>query len=414
MSKAAPIAVVGAGVVGIACARALQRVGRSVLVLDPLEPGAACSAGNAGRIATELIQPLARPATAAALPRLLHDPLGPLTLKPAGLPALLPWMARFAFASLPRRFAAGTAALAELLRPAWPAWREEIAASGLDDLFVSAGAMTLYESARSAPAARREARDLAAHGIPFQDLSGKVAAERVPGMAVPVTAGRLYPATVHVRDPLALTQALARRFAAEGGRIERLSATGFDVADGIVRAVRTQSGGIEVAGLVLAAGAGASTLARALGANAPLARERGYHAMVPSADLPIELPITFAERGFVMTPMEGGTRLAGTVELGAGASPDWRRADILLMHARELFRRPSLAAASRWHGDRPTLPDYLPMIGRAPRARNAVLALGHQHLGLTLAAITGRLVAELIADAPPSVNLAPFRAERFG
>jgi D-amino-acid dehydrogenase len=164
--------------------------------------------------------------------------------------------------------------------------------------------------------------------------------------------------------------------------------------------------------LVLAAGAGAGELAARLGAHAPLTRERGYHAMLAPEALALELPVTFAERGFVATPMSGGIRLAGTVELGAGKAPDWRRAAILLDHVRALFGR-EFEATSRWFGDRPTLPDYLPMIGPAPRAGNAVLALGHQHLGLTLAAVTARLVAALVAGAPPMLDLAPFRTDRF-
>ncbi len=151
-----------------------------------------------------------------------------------------------------------------------------------------------------------------------------------------------------------------------------------------------------------------------LGARAPLTRERGYHAMVADDALAPGLPVSFAERGFVVTPMQAGTRLAGTVELGAAAQPDWRRADILLTHARALFGKPELAASSRWFGDRPTFPDYLPMIGTAPGARNAVLALGHQHLGLTLAAITGRLVTDCLLRGSLPDRYAACRPGRFG
>ncbi|MGB8839601.1 MAG: FAD-dependent oxidoreductase, partial [Aliidongia sp.] len=215
-------------------------------------------------------------------------------------------------------------------------------------------------------------------------------------------------------DPHGVVRGLAERLSADGGKFAWREVTGFDIVENTVRAIQSGECYWAIDHVVLAPGAEAAGLTGQLGAVVPLTRERGYHLMLQPAALDLTVPVTFAERGFVMTPMNAGIRLAGTVELGAGAAPDWRRAEILARHARRLFGRPDLAAASRWHGDRPTLPDYLPMIGPSPRASNAVLALGHQHLGLTLAAITGALVADLIAGRPPAVPLAPFRTDRFG
>jgi len=304
------------------------------------------------------------------------------------------------------------APLAMLLARADTAWTDEIEASGLGLLFRRKGSLVLYEQDPAEGIA--EAKILAAHGVRAEMLSAKQAADRVPGLAVPVTGGRFHPDAYHTVDPHALVLALAQRLAAGGGRIERLAVTGFDLADGLVRALHAGGNRLSFDHVVLAAGAGAAPLAAQLGARAPLTRERGYHLMLKPNSLQLDLPVTFAERGFVATPMSAGIRLAGTVELGAGRTPDWRRAEILFQHAGRLFGRHSLTGTTRWYGDRPTLPDYLPMIGAAPRARNAVLALGHQHLGLTLAAVTGRLVADLIAGRPSDLPLAPFRAGRFG
>ncbi|MEI9986984.1 MAG: FAD-dependent oxidoreductase [Aliidongia sp.] len=184
-------------------------------------------------------------------------------------------------------------------------------------------------------------------------------------------------------DPHSLVLALAQRLAADGGRIERAAVTRLEVAGNSVQALHAGGSRRVFDYIVLAAGADAAPLARQLGARVPLTRERGYHLMLRASALDLGLPVTFAERGFIATPMRAGIRLAGTVELGAGAVPDWRRADILFRHAGRLFGRSSLTGAGRWYGDRPTLPDYLPMIGPAPRAGNAILALGHQHVGLT-------------------------------
>ena len=327
---------------------------------------------------------------------------------------MVPWMVGFAAAAAPHRLRAGTDALGSLLRRAWPAWRGEIAASGLGDLFVSRGSLHLFERVATLSVAEAEGRVLAGQGVAFEDLSASAARARVPGLAVQVAGGRYFPGNTHVRDPRAVVNRLADRFVADGGRIERQFVAGFDIAGGKVHAVRTPTGELEVGGVVVAAGADAGRLGRMLGAVTPLTRERGYHVMVASDDLPLDQPVACAERGFVLTPMSMGTRLAGTVELGGGEAPDWRRADILLTHASALFGKPSLAITDRWFGNRPTLPDYLPMIGPAPRAANAVLALGHQHLGLTLAAITGALVTELVQGTPPSLDIAAFAAGRFG
>jgi D-hydroxyproline dehydrogenase len=405
------VAIIGAGIIGMATARALQRRGHQVTVFDPEPPGSGCSFGNAGHIALDHIRPLARPDVLLSLPKLLLDPLGPLCLKPAGLPRLLPWMLRFAAAARPKRVAAGTAALAGLLARADAAWTEEIEASGLALLFRRKGSLVLYEHDPAEGIA--EAKSLAAYGVRTEMLSAVEAAARVPGLAVPVTGGRFHPDAYHTVDPHGLVLALVQRLVRDGGRIERAAVTGFDLADGMIRALHAGGNRLSFDHVVLAAGAGAAPLAAQLGARAPLARERGYHLMLTPSSLTLDLPVSFAERGFVATPMSAGIRLAGTVELGAGAQPDWRRAEILFRQAGRLFGRHSLTGTTRWYGDRPTLPDYLPMIGPAPRARNAVLALGHQHLGLTLAAVTGSLVAEIIGGKPNAVPMAPFRANRF-
>ena len=406
------VAIIGAGIIGMATARALQRQGHQVTVFDPEPPGSGCSFGNAGHIALDHIRPLARPDVLLSLPKLLLDPLGPLCLKPAGLPRLLPWMLRFAAAARPSQVAAGTAALAGLLAQADAAWTAEIEASGLGLLFRRKGSLILYEKDPAEGIA--EAKILAAHGVRAELLSAQEAASRVPGLAVPITGGRFHPDAYHTVDPHGLVLALAQRLAAEGGRIERAAVSGFDLADHTVRAIHAGGNRLSFDHVVLAAGAGAAALAAQLGARAPLTRERGYHLMLKPNSLELDLPVTFAERGFVATPMSAGIRLAGTVELGAGQAPDWRRAEILFNHAGRLFGRHTLTGTTRWYGDRPTLPDYLPMIGPAPRARNAVLALGHQHLGLTLAAVTGTLVADIIAGRPGGVSMAPFRTDRFG
>ena len=308
---------------------------------------------------------------------------------------------------------AGTAALAGLLGAALPEWRRLLAGAGLADMLRQQGALVVMETARGVAAAAAEGLVLAAHGVAFEDLSGAAVRARLPGLAAMPAGGRVYPWAAHVVNPFRLVQALAERVCADGGRLTAEPVTGFRREGPRVAAVLTAGGETLVDAVVLTAGLGSPALARMLGLHLPMTAERGYHAMLPPGALAVDGPVTFGERGFVVTPMEHGIRLAGTVELGAGRrAPDWARADILTEHVRRLFGL-ELSATGRWQGDRPTLPDYLPALGGVPSAENLVVAAGHQHLGLTLAAVTGRIVTGLLSGEDPEQDLGPFDPGRF-
>src|SRR5229473_916913 len=336
MSAGQAIAVIGAGVVGVACARALQRAGHDVTIYDPEPPGRGCSFGNAGHIAVDHIRPLARLDVLAQVPRMLTDPLGPLAIRWRDAPRLVPWLARFALAARPAQVERGTAALAALLRGVTAAWAEEARGSNLVGLFRAKGALVVYTSEGAFRAAAGERALQRRHGIAVETMDGDAARAMAPGLNAAIRHATYYPASQHVADPLTLTLGLVEAFRREGARFE--------------------------------------------------------------------VPITWGERGFVLTPMDGGIRLAGTVELAAAdAPPSWARAELLTRQARKLFPGLTGRELSRWMGLRPTLPDYLPVIGRSPRQRNLYLALGHQHIGLTTATMTARLIGDLVAGRPPAI-----------
>ena len=159
--------------------------------------------------------------------------------------------------------------------------------------------------------------------------------------------------------------------------------------------------------MVIAAGRASGELTRLLGFNAPLVAERGYHVMLAPDNVRFDLPVSPAERGFFITPMEEGLRVAGTVELAAPHQPpSWHRADLLVRHLKDIFPGVGGAEQSRWIGERPSLPDFRPAIGRAPRLANVYCGYGHQHVGLTLATATGRLIARQMAgeELPEAVR----------
>jgi D-amino-acid dehydrogenase len=416
METDAPIIVIGAGIVGAAIARALQRAGHAVTLVDSAEPGRATSFGNAGFIAIDHLLPLARPSTLRRVPKMLSDRDGPLTLHLASLPWLLPWMARFALAAYStREVRKGVESFGVLMAEANIAWKAEIQASGLGEIFRSRGALYVYEN-EAAFAAGAEERDLQkAKGTEFEVIDGARARELAPGLSDRIVRGVYYPHGMHTTNPYRVVEMLAERFTADGGTVERGRVRGFRRDGAQVTAVRLTERDLPARAVVIAAGRASGELARLLGFNAPLVAERGYHVMLAPDNVRFDLPVSPAERGFFITPMEEGLRVAGTVELAAPHQPpSWHRADLLVRHLHDIFPGVGGAERSRWIGERPSLPDFRPAIGRAPRLSNVYCGYGHQHVGLTLATATGRLIARQIAGEQLPEALDACDPGRFG
>jgi len=222
----------------------------------------------------------------------------------------------------------------------------------------------------------------------------------------------------HTVDPGGLVAALASAVGSDGGKIVRTKATGFKIENGKLLAVATDSGEIPADAAVIAAGAHSKALAKQAGDNVPLETERGYHLVVRDSDVLPRVPTTDSEFSFVATPMADGLRLAGTVELaGLKAEPNWERSRMLLGRAANLF--PGLSKnipedrLSMWMGHRPSLPDSLPVLGSSTRSRDIIHAFGHQHVGMTAAPYTGKVVADLVSGQPSPIDLTPFRPDRF-
>jgi D-amino-acid dehydrogenase len=416
MTTEAPVIVIGAGIVGTATARALQRAGHSVTLLDSAEPGRATSYGNAGFIAIDHVLPLARPSTLKRLPQMLMDRTGPLTVHLPSLPYLLPWMARFARAAYSTaEVRKGMDAFGSLMAEANIAWKAEIQASGLGELFKSRGALYVYES-EAAFAAGAEERELQkAKGTNFEIVDGNRARELAPGLSSHIVRGVFYPHGMHTINPYRVVTTLAERFTADGGSLQRGRVRGF-VRDGNrVTGVQLTDTTLPAKAVVIAAGRASGELTRLLGFNAPLVAERGYHVVLAPDNVRFDLPVSPAERGFFITPMEEGLRVAGTVELAAPHQPpSWHRADLLVQHLKAIFPGVGGAEQSRWIGERPSLPDFRPAIGRAPRLANVYCGYGHQHVGLTLATATGRLIARQMDGEELPATLAGCDPGRFG
>lgn len=404
------VAIAGGGAVGLACAFALADAGYAAVLFDPA-PGRGASSGNAGGITPGWVAPLATFSTLRAVPGMLRDPLSPLAIRPAYLPRLLPWLLRFAVAA--SRAEQVSRALAALTLTAYEDWSAFAARAGVSALLRRQGLLYAYASKASRDAAESGHAFRRRRGVRLEAFDG-AALRRFAPMLAPDYCHAVYaPDAGHFADPSALCDGLAAAFVAKGGRIVEESVddvrsvpAGFDIA--------TKTATWRAARFVLCAGAHSRPLARKLGARVPLDVERGYHAMLPDPGIDLPAQMIDGEGKYALTSMPGGLRVAGTVEFaGLDAPPDWRRAERLMANARRLLPDLRVRDPAFWMGFRPSLPDGLPIIGPAPADKRAIFAFGHAHLGITLAAITASLVAELVAGRAPRIDLAPYAADRF-
>jgi len=290
-----------------------------------------------------------------------------------------------------------------------------LALAGAADMLRSDGVLHVYESAAEQAAAQPGWQARADHGIAFTHLHGPAAiAELQPGLSPALVAATFVPGWKTVSDPLEVTEALARQFERQGGRIRRADATALvPGTDGVGVPLR-DGPTLRARHVVVAAGAWSHHLARTLGDRLPLETERGYNTTLPVGAFDLKRQITFGGHGFVVTPLACGVRVGGAVEFaGLDAPPNFARAAALLAKAKRFMPGLRTEGGIEWMGFRPSLPDTLPVIGPAADDR-VVYAFGHGHLGLTQAAATARIVADLMAGRPAALDLAPFRPQRFG
>lgn len=408
------VAVIGAGVVGLACASYLQMRGFSVTVIDPRPPGEHCSFGNAGCFSRASFLPLGLPGMWKQVPGWLLDPKSPLSIPFHYGPRIAPWLWRLHRSSSLARVNHIADALYPLMDAAIEKWRPLAAWAGVPELIVQKGYAFAYESEAAflGDALGRKMR--IERGVKIEVISGPAVREFEPTLSPSITHLVFMPEQGHCPNPLRLSQALAGRLQAEGVQFVRHAAKGFDCLDGRVVRVVTDNGAVETDAVVIAAGAHSNALSSQLGSNVPLETERGYHVMLDSPSVAPRIPIMSGEGKFFATPMEGGLRLAGTVELaGLNAPPNYRRADALIESGKRLFPSLTHGKVERWMGHRPSLPDSKPVISRSQQIPNAFFAFGHGHVGLTAAAPTGEIVADLVAGRSPFMEIKGFAENRF-
>lgn len=417
------VAVIGAGIVGVCSALYLQREGFNVELIDAKGIGEGCSKGNAGHFATEQVFPLADKGLLWQLPSMLLDPTGPFRIRLSYLFKALPWFTRFLFNMRSQKFENHKQALMALNEQALDAYQPLLKAAGLQHLVCQKGSLLTFESGDES---LWQAQWYHYHnnGIRVDLLNRKQTLALEPQLSEKVKAALYFKDVAHTHDPEVLCKSLGEYFLSQGGRLKtesvRLVQTRDKTDSNSDIKLSFDKGHGYYDKVVIAAGAWSKRLLTPLKYKVPLDTERGYHLMMPLPNMddnPITRPVASYDRKFIMTPMQKGLRLAGTVEFaGLNAKMNNKRADILEPHAKKLLQKiPDVGTKDehRWMGFRPSLPDSLPVIGQAPKHQNLYFAFGHQHLGLTQAAITGQILAQSIATGNSDIDLKPYCISRF-
>lgn len=407
--------VVGAGAVGVSTALWLLRDGHDVTLIDRVAPGTGCSFGNAGLIQTGACVPIATPGVLRQVPQMLLDPAGPLIIRWQHLASLVPYLWHFVGAAHPSRVEAISIALQTILNHAEQHYRDLLEAAGASHLLKRTGELYVYEKPAAYLGAKpwhdlRRKRGVEVVEIPAEELR-----QLEPALAPIFHRGVYLPNSVQTANPYHVVRALAEHFVREGGTLVQEEVREIVTGDRGPTEIVTDNTRRPVDALVLATGAHSKRWARELAGWLPLDSERGYHLMLPRPGVEMRVPVLYGDYRFGLVPMVDGIRLAGTAELArVDAAPSFERAERLLKIAGRLVPGLQGDGRTQWMGHRPSTPDSLPVIGRSPRFANVYLAFGHGHLGLTLGAVTGRIIADLAAGRPPIVPLAPYDITRFG
>jgi D-hydroxyproline dehydrogenase len=404
--------IIGGGVIGLNIALQIQSQGHQVTLIDDANRGQSASYGNAGHIATEQIEPLASMDMVRSSYGRLFMRGGPLSLPPQGISAWLPFSLRLIAAAQPERFARGKAALSALIAEALPAWRRRVDDVYAPSLLREDGHFVVWETPESAARGLKSwasadtgtARFRRATTDEMSQLSSLTRAE--------IFGAIRFEETAQIADTKRMLEALESRFLARGGAVINAQAQRLERGSEGARVLLSDGIWHTADAIVISAGVGSKTLMQQIGIKTPMIAERGYHIQSASHGWPQgQAPVVFEDRSMIVTGFESALRAASFVELNhAHAAPDPRKWQRLRKHVADLGLPFGEAAPAQWIGCRPTLPDYLPAIGRVAHS-NLYYAFGHQHLGLTLGAVTGEVVAGMIKSGvgPKAFDLMRFK-----
>tara|TARA_Y100000590_G_scaffold169920_1_gene194492 strand:- start:98 stop:1354 length:1257 start_codon:yes stop_codon:yes gene_type:complete len=407
------IGVIGAGIQGICISLCLIKKGFKVTLIDQDDPGRVSSSyGNAGHFSPYASVPINRPDILVDVPSMLLSSTGPLALKWNYVPRMLPWFIKFIKNCTKKNMMHTAKYMHQILDLALPAYDELFKDIDVSNLVVNKGIIYFWTN-KDLKSRQLEIDIREKLGVNQQLLSAKEIHDLEPHIRKVYHAGVLYPYARHARNPKKILLKLFDLFIKKGGKFEKQNVENISFTAEDKPVVKTHLNFYNFDKLVIACGAFSKKLTDQVGEKIPLETERGYHVHFKDHDHLLSRPVIFLNRGFGITPMEQGLRVVGTVEFGGLKNPASKKRILnLVNNAKYLF--PELSNHhDEWLGFRPTLPDFLPIIGPSKNYKNLFYSFGHHHLGWTLGAISGKIISGMIAGENTNLDLLPYNSLRF-
>ena len=413
MTKKLKIGIIGAGIQGVCNALFLQKKGYEVTLFDREEPGSqAASYGNAGHFSPYASVPVNRPDILTDVPAMLLSSTGPLALKWNYVPKMLPWFLKFIKNCSKKNMMHTAKYMHQILDLALPAYDELFEEINLSGLVENKGIMYIWND-QNLKSRELEINIRNEIGAEQQLLNKKEIHDLEPNIKNIYHAGVFYKKARHARNPGKIWLKLFENFVKKEGKFIKLNIKDLDF-DEDKPVLRSETQRFIFDKLVISCGAFSKKLTDKLYENIPLDTERGYHIHFKGCDHLVSRPVVFQNRGFGMTPMEQGLRVVGTVEFGGLDNPISKsRIKNLIDNAKYLLDGLPDHHEDEWLGFRPTLPDYLPVIGPSKNYKNVFYSFGHHHLGWTLGAISGKIISKMISNENTNLDLKPYSSLRF-
>ncbi len=405
------VGIIGAGIQGVCNALFLQKKGHDVIIFDREEPGCGASYGNAGHFSPYASVPLNRPDILTDIPAMLMSSSGPLALKWNYVPRMIPWFLKFIRNCSQKKMMHTAKYMHQILDLALPAYDELFEEIDLEDLVKNNGIMYIWNN-KNISSRKLEIKIRNELGVKQKLLNPNEIHDLEPNIKPIYDGGVFYEYARHTSNPKKVLQKLFQLFINKGGKFLKhdVKELNFDNDKPIIR---TDLQRFIFDKTIIACGAFSKKLSDDLYENIPLETERGYHIHFRNHQHLISRPVVFSNRGFGMTPMEQGLRVVGTVEFGGLENPSSKNRIKNLINNAKYMLSDLPDHEDEWLGFRPTLPDFLPVIGPSKNYKNVFYSFGHHHLGWTLGAISGKIVSKMISDEKTNLDLDPYSSLRF-
>ena len=410
--KCKSVGIVGAGIQGVCAGLHILKKGIPVTIFDKQEPGMMASYGNAGHFSPYAVLQLNRPDVIYDVPKMLLSSSGPLALKWNYIPKMLPWIFKYFKSSTKKNMMHTAKYMHQILNLSLDAYDDMFKEIDTTNLVERKGIIYVWTN-KNKKSRELEIKVRDELGVKQKLVSKEEILELEPNLNPIYDAGAYYDYAYHARDPHGILKRLFDLFIKKGGRFQKSEVKDIRQTDDNNSEIVTSEKNYNFEKIVLACGAFSKYFTDKLGENIPLDTERGYHVHFESMEHLISRPVIFLDRGFGMTPMNQGLRAVGTVELGGLDNPlNKKRIKYITDCAKELL--PQLDKHDdEWLGFRPTLPDFLPVMGPSKNYKNIFYCFGHHHLGWTLGPISGKIVSGMIANENTNLDLKPYSSLRF-